>query len=301
MTDFGQQRRFPSPLRYPGGKGKVANFIKVLLLENNLVGRDYVEPYAGGAAVALSLLYEDFADHVYINDVDPSVHAFWSAALLNTEQLCRRINDTDVTMEEWHRQRSVQAADDPDLLDLAFSTFFMNRTNRSGIITGGVIGGRDQTGKWKLDARYNKADLIRRILKVGRYRSRIHVSGEDALTFLEPWRTPSSEAFVYLDPPYYVKGGDLYRNSYGPDDHAKVALTVAALGVPWIVSYDAAPPILNLYQEGVRIRYSLAYSAATRGRGSEVMFFSEDLTVPDVASPAGVSFATVDSRVSEAG
>lgn len=298
VTSQGAQRRFPSPLRYPGGKGKVSNFVKLLFLENDLVGGDYAEPYAGGASVALSLLFEDYADHIHINDIDPAVHAFWSSVLDDTDNLCRLIRDTDVTTEEWQRQRDVQASLDPDPLDLAFSTFFMNRTNRSGIITGGIIGGRSQDGPWKLNARYNRDELIRRIRKVGRFRNRITLTRLDAIAFLQPWCEPSApRGLVYLDPPYYVKGGDLYRNFYGPEDHAEVARTVQTLKAPWLVSYDAVPPILALYQAGERVRYSLAYSAGTRGRGAEVMFFSEGLQVPDVQSPAGVPFAMVDSQV----
>ncbi len=151
VNTHGARRRFPSPLRYPGGKGKVSNFIKLLFLENDLVDGTYAEPYAGGASVALSLLFEDYADHIHINDIDPALHTLWSCVLDDADSLCRLISDTDITTEEWQRQHDVQAALDPDRLELAFSTFFMNRTNRSGIITGGVIGGRLQNGPWKLD------------------------------------------------------------------------------------------------------------------------------------------------------
>src|SRR5215218_6813135 len=93
---------FHSPLRYPGGKRKVANFIKLLMLENDLVGHAYAEPYAGGGSVALSLLYEEFASEIHINDLNQSVFAFWNAVLNETEALCRRISDVTVTMQEWH-------------------------------------------------------------------------------------------------------------------------------------------------------------------------------------------------------
>ena len=180
-------RRFPSPLRYPGGKGKVANFMKLLFTENDFVGWDYVEPYAGGASVALALLFEDYAAHVHINDINRSVYAFWRVVLDQPDELCARILDTRVSTAEWRRQRKVQMAVDPAPLDLAFSTFFLNRTNRSGIITGGIIGGQGQDGTWKLDARYNKSDLVRRIQKVARFRGRITLTQLDAFEFLEPW------------------------------------------------------------------------------------------------------------------
>lgn len=292
-----QIRRFPSPLRYPGGKGKVANFMKLVFLANDLVGHEYVEPYAGGASVALSLLYEDYASHIHINDLDPAVFAFWAAVLDQTDDLCKRIRDTKVTVAEWERQRAVQSAKAPEPLDLAFSTFFMNRTNRSGIITGGIIGGRDQTGNWKLDARYNRDDLIRRINKVARFSSRITLTCQDALEFLDTWCLKAEDAFVYLDPPYFQKGGDLYRNYYEKQDHEAVAATVDRLKVPWIVSYDADPAVLSLYASRRSVEYSLSYSAAQRVRGSEVMFFASGLQVPVGDSPACVPGDIVDAAL----
>jgi DNA adenine methylase len=293
-----QIRRFPSPLRYPGGKGSVSNFMKLVFIENSMLGADYVEPYAGGASVALSLLLEGYADHIHINDLDPAVFAFWNAVLTDTDRLCALINDTPVSIDEWFRQRAVQGARDPEPIDLAFSTFYMNRTNRSGIITGGVIGGRNQDGQWKLDARYNRTDLTRRIRKIARFSSRISLANLDALAFLQPWCVDNVvKSFVYLDPPYYTKGRDLYRNSYAPEDHAAVAKATRHLRVPWIVSYDADPNIVRLYKSRRSLHYCLSYSAAKRGKGPEVMFFAPHMNVPDVVSPAGIPVANVDSRL----
>jgi DNA adenine methylase len=286
---------FPSPLRYPGGKRKVTNFIKLLLLENRVIGCDYVEPYAGGASVALSLLYEEYADHVYINDIDRSVFSFWNAVLHRTDDLCARIHDTDVTVEEWLRQRSVQRAAQPDDLDLAFSTFFLNRTNRSGILSGGLIGGQEQTGFWKMSARYDKTNLIQRVRKVARFKNRITLTRLDAADLLRAWMTPvSALTFIYLDPPYYLKGEGLYENFYTHAHHVGISETTRQLQVPWLVSYDAAPEVLKLYGQYRPLRYSLSYSAADRYRGSEVMFFSQGLTVPQVATPSCVPAKDVD-------
>ncbi|HVF74593.1 MAG TPA: DNA adenine methylase [Acidimicrobiales bacterium] len=290
--------RFPSPLRYPGGKGKVANFMKLLFLENGLVGGEYVEPYAGGASVALSLLFEEYASHVHINDINRSVYAFWWAVLNHPGELCRRIWDAQLTMDEWHVQRAVQNDADADPLDRAFSTFFMNRCNRSGIIGGGVIGGQDQTGTWKIDARFNREDLTRRIEKIARYRDRISLSDQDALAFLEPWVSGDAKAsLIYLDPPYYVKGEGLYENFYEHEHHVAIADRVKALAGPWVVSYDAAPEILKLYNFARPTKYSLSYSAADRYKGSEIMFFSKGLRIPTVDTPALVSPEIVSEKL----
>lgn len=291
----GSSGRYVSPLRYPGGKGKVANFFKLLFLHNDLVGCEYAEPYAGGAGVALSLLYEEYAGHIHINDLNRSVFTFWKCALEQTDGLCARIQETSVTMEQWHLQRDIQKASDPDPLDLAFSTFFLNRTNRSGIIDGGVIGGLDQSGAWKLDARFTKVELIRRIQKIGRHRSRISLTQLDAAAFLRDRMSHlPEESLVYLDPPYYVKGEGLYQNFYTHEDHVQIARLVRGLTQPWVVSYDAAPEVLRLYGAGfASTRYSLSYSANARYSGREVMFFSPDLEHPEAISPAGIRMEQV--------
>lgn len=285
---------YVSPLRYPGGKRKVANFIKLLMLENDLLGCDYIEPYAGGASVALSLLFEDFADHIHINDVDRSIYAFWVSVLDSSDELCERIENVPVSMDEWHRQRAVQ--DDPSAtdFDLGFSTFFLNRTARSGIIRGGVIGGFEQKGKWKIDARFNRSDLIRRIQRVARHRTRISVTCIDAAEFVAD-RIPGIEhPFLYLDPPYYVKGQGLYQNFYQHDDHAQVAELVKSLNFPWVVSYDSAPEIIEMYEGLDHIKYDLNYSAASRYRGAESMFFSPLIQRPDGVVPSRVSPSAID-------
>jgi DNA adenine methylase len=285
---------YPSPLRYPGGKRKLANYVKLLMLENDLVGSEYVEPYAGGGSVALALLFEEYAAHIHINDLNPSVYSFWNAVLTEPEEMCDRIASVDVTVEEWQYQRAIQEREEPDHIDLAFSTFFLNRTSRSGVIGGGIIGGLDQTGKWKIDARFNRNDLIQRIRKIARFASRVTVTGMDASQLLERELPKLERPFLYLDPPYYAKGADLYQSFYRHDDHQQIASQVGALTVPWIVSYDATSEIEGLYEVFRSVRYDLYYSAADRYHGSEVMFFSNGLKIPALESPAGISYQVLD-------
>lgn len=283
---------YQSPLRYPGGKRKLANFIKLLLRGNNLLDGEYAEVYAGGAAVALDLLFGRYVSRIRINDYDPGVYAFWRAATDETAELCRRIDAINVSIEEWERQRvihaSVQEGEDIDLLDAALSTFFLNRTNRSGIISGGVIGGKGQSGKWKIDARFNKPNLIRRIEKIGRHRSQIEVTGMDGADFLAEIAPALPErSLVYLDPPYYVKGQQmLYANYYKPEDHATIYKLVNALERPWLVSYDDVEEIRNLYAEFRSREYDIFYSAQDRYQGREIAFFADDLYIPEVDDPA---------------
>lgn len=274
-----------SPLRYPGGKGKLARFIAEVIRKNGLSDGLYVEPYAGGAAVAWELLLTGVVRRVAINDVSRPVFAFWNSVLHRTDDLITLIAETDVTLDERDRLKGIFSAQaTADELELGFATFFLNRTHRSGILNGGVIGGRDQTGPWKIDARYNKQDLVQRIKRIAAARNRISLSNLDAVDFLNSQSNDWPEkTLVYLDPPYYGKGSQLYYDFYKHDDHANVAFAVHNLGrVRWIVSYDDEPPIHDLYGENSTLTYSIGYSARERLRGREAMFFSSGLRIPSV-------------------
>lgn len=284
--------RYVTPLRYPGGKARLAPFVKALLQYNNLGDAHYVEPYAGGASVALALLVGEYVTHIYVNDLDRSVYAFWHSVLNEPDALCRQICKAKLSVSEWRRQRAVQErAHGVSLLELGFSTFYLNRTNRSGIIcSGGIIGGFEQAGKWKLDARFYRDELIRRIETIADYRDRISLYNCDAgdlLRFLLP--VLPSKSLLYLDPPYYVKGKRrLYANSYAHDDHVRIAALLAGARHPWLVSYDDVPEIRALYNKFRYRRYRLPYTAAARYEGSEIIFFSDDLAVPAASNPLRV-------------
>ncbi|MBQ8484731.1 MAG: DNA adenine methylase [Bacteroidaceae bacterium] len=275
--------KFVSPLRYPGGKLKVVDYIKQLFEMNDLMDGTYIEPYVGGASVALTLLFSEYASKIIINDIDRSIYAFWYSVLEETEELCRRISDTPVNMEMWKRQSEVQEnKDDVELFDLGFSTFFLNRTNRSGILKGGVIGGKEQQGTWKIDARYNKKDLIERIESIAEYKDRIELTRMDAVELIKHIKHPLDKTFCYLDPPYYAKGRDLYLNYYNDDDHKAIAKTIKRYKGKWIISYDAEPFIIELYKVYRQKEFYLSYSAGKPAKGKEIMVFSEGLLIPDV-------------------
>jgi len=273
-----------TPLRYPGGKAKLTKFIRALLNTNQLRDAHYVEPYAGGAAIGLSLLINDDVAHIHINDLDRSVHAFWHSVLNGTEQLCRRISNVKLSIDEWRRQRWLQDhKNEISLLDLGFSTFFLNRTNRSGIISsGGVIGGVEQTGRWKLDARFSREALIDRIKAIAAYRHRISLYNRDAALLLPALlKDLPTNSLFYLDPPYYAKGTRrLYANTYTRADHLTVAAILHRARRPWLVSYDDVPEARALYRPHRYRRYRLAYTARLRHEGAEIIFFSDDLVLP---------------------
>jgi DNA adenine methylase len=275
-----------TPLRYPGGKARLRPYVERLIRQNNLYDAHYVEPFCGGAAVAIELLLGYVVSAIHINDLDRAVYAFWHQAVHHTDELCARIEKTPCNMDTWHEQKAIYGQrGTADLAELGFATFFLNRTNRSGILEAGVIGGKQQTGAWKLNARYNVAELVRRLHAIGALRSRIHVYNQDALDFLRNvQRIVPQKSLVYIDPPYVEKGPGLYLNHFQADDHRKLAKWVKNnLRRPWLVSYDNHPLVRECYGGETEIEMSLSYSAyGNARRGTELVYFSHDLTPPDM-------------------
>ena len=277
---------YVSPLRYPGGKGKLAPFFQQVIEKNDLRGGVYVEPYVGGGAVALSLLFSGAINRIVINDKDRSIYAFWHSVLNLTDDLCQLIAETPINMDTWHQQKEFQrkgVKEKTDLLTLGFSSFFLNRTNRSGIIKGGVIGGQNQDGNYKINARFKQKDeLIRRIRKISDFRDRIELHNEDAaeLTNLLRDELPQNTIF-YFDPPYYVKGEGLYMNYYKDKDHEAMANAIRQItNQKWIVTYDPQDYIKQLYHDFRQKEFNLNYSANNTGKAKEVMIYSNNLNIP---------------------
>lgn len=266
---------FRSPLRYPGGKTCIYKFMTSLLEENELVGTCYAEPYAGGAGLALRLLMDEYVSEIFINDLDPSIYAFWHAVLNNPDELCRWIEDVEVSIRQWEDCKAIQREyKTVDMLELARSTFFLNRTNVSGVISGGPIGGLEQKGKYKIDVRFNKPELIKRIEDISRFSHRIQLSNRDGKDFLDAIENRGDDIFVYLDPPYYQKGSCLYMNAFKEADHEALADRVRQLRCKWMVSYDSHDFILNLYKQERKISYQLSQCASNR-IGDEVIIFDD--------------------------
>jgi len=271
-----------SPLRYPGGKSKVLKYIIELIEKNNCVGSEYVEPYAGGAGVALGLLVGGYVSRIHINDIDIGIYNFWEAIINETDLFIKKIEQTPVNVQEWENQKEIyKNIEHYSSFESGFATFYLNRCNRSGIITAGCIGGKGQCGAYRIDARYNKKDLIERINKIASYRDKICLYNEDTLSLIKENMSAFKNMILYLDPPYYVKGSSLYKNFYQHNDHLNIAKILRKIDGNWIVSYDNVPEIVDIYKNIKKKEFSLNYSAGENKKGKEVMFFSDRLLIPN--------------------
>jgi DNA adenine methylase len=273
-----------SPLRYPGGKAKLFPFFAELIRINNLFAVEYCEAYCGGAGLAIRLLTNGFVDRVAINDIDISIFAFWKAALGETDKFCKLIETTPITVEEWRRQKAIWVAGSAsNLLTLGFATYFLNRTNHSGIIDGGApIGGYNQSGQWKISARLTKSAQVDNLRALAKFSKQIKVTKQDALLFFKT--SADGNALIYLDPPYFHQGRNLYSNFYREKDHVTIARTLAQKKQrKWVVSYDDVSEIRKLYRGFGRLKYSPNYSVNRKMIGSEIIFVSDALTIPATA------------------
>ncbi len=270
-----------TPLRYPGGKSKVYGYIKELIKLNQCI--TYIEPYAGGAGVAIKLLLNNDVKKIMINDFDKSIYAFWYSVLYHTDELIKKIQSVDICIEEWYQQREVQKTKEEtkDLLELGFSTLFLNRVNRSGIIKGGVIGGKNQSGNYKMDCRFNKDSIIERIEVIAKYKQKIKIYNLDAEEFIKKSISRTKKSFTFFDPPYYEKGPGLYTNFYNPKDHENLAKVIEKYmsDKKWIITYDNNVTIGNLYSDYENYLYYLNYSVTKPSRGIEYIFFSKETEV----------------------
>ncbi len=270
-----------SPLRYPGGKTQLADFVANLIRINNMENVTYIEPFAGGSGVSLQLLFDGVVDHIVINDYDKSIYSIWNAIINHTEKFIRLIEETPITIEEWHNQKRIYAENRTYMnsLEGGFATFFLNRTNVSGIISGGPIGGQAQTSKYKIDCRFNKTSLIKKIRAIAERKNSITLFRKDAnqLVDIINDRYNNDNTFIFFDPPYFLQGQNLYLSFISPKKHIQMKNSIDRLNnFYWILTYDTAPQIAEIYSDAAqRYKYNLTYSANQKIKATEFLFASE--------------------------
>lgn len=278
--------KYLSPLRYPGGKARLAPFLADLICLQKKQPTRYAEPFAGGAGAALRLLYEGDVKHIHINDIHPGVAAFWRSVTQQSERFIALLKETPVTIEQWHEQREIfnQGLVDDDDVNLGFATFFLNRTNRSGILNARPIGGLEQQGKWKIDARYNVNGLVERIEVIAKLASHITVTQLDGLAFIDSLQGYGKDLLIYADPPYVVQGDKLYLRSFDEEAHKSLAEKLSKSLHPWVLTYDDEAIIWKeLYKTHRSARFEIAHTAQYGHIGSEIIVYSTDLIVPEVS------------------
>lgn len=275
---------FYSPLRYPGGKGKLASFMELLIEQTGHIGGIYIEPFAGGAGIALELLEKNTVSEIVINDLDKGIYSFWKAILTKTDKFINDVRTVPLTINEWNRQRLILENNHRYSYELGFAAFYLNRTNRSGIIKGGVIGGIEQNGSWRMDVRFNRNELIERILKIAQHKKNIHIYNKDVNSFIQNYLPKyAKNAFVYFDPPYFGKGKQLYLNFFSYDDHVRIERMINnQVNCDWIITYDDVQDIANIYQNHILRRFDLNYSAAVKRKASEIIIFKHSGMIPNV-------------------
>lgn len=278
---------FYSPLRYPGGKGKLAPLMKYLIESTGHIGGTYIEPFAGGAGIALDLLENNVVSQIVINDFDKGIYSFWRAILNESDRFIEEINQVPLNIDEWNRQRAIVLnADKRYSFELGFAIFYMNRTNRSGIIKGGVIGGIEQRGIWKLDARFNKDNLTKRISKIAERKNDIYIYNKDVSSLIKNYLPRyENDAFIYFDPPYFAKGKQLYLNFFNYTDHVRIEKMIKeSVNCDWVITYDDVPEIASIYVNHELRRFDLNYSAAKKRKASEIIIFSNVNMIPNKES-----------------
>lgn len=264
-----------SPLRYPGGKGKLAPFMEYMIDKLDLRGGTYIEPFAGGAGIALELLFTGVVNHIVINDYDKAVASFWKAVLTENSRFVEQIMNVPIDIQEWEKQREILRTSNKYSFELGFATFFLNRTNRSGIINGGPIGGKKQDGEWKLDVRFNRESLAERVKAIGERKRDITVYNKDVNSLIVNYIQKYGErTLIYFDPPYFEKGKQLYMNYFSLEDHKRIEKLIDEhVNCNWMITYDNAPEIVRIY-DGYEIKqYDLNYSVAKKRVASELIIF----------------------------
>jgi DNA adenine methylase len=270
--------RYLSPLRYPGGKGRLGPFIGRLIEAQPIHARRYVEPFAGGSGVGLRLLFGEYVEEIVLNDLNPGIAAFWRSVFFAPNDLVRLIRSVRPTIEEWRKQHGIYQSEDSDDVRLGFATFFLNRTNRSGILDARPIGGFDQSGRWGIGARFNSDSLASRVTMLARYRSRVTICEQDGISLIDDM-VKDSETFVYADPPYLVRGDDLYLDTLHWNDHQRLA-RILGDKEGWILTYDADPRITDDLYAGLRcIEFQMSHTASTRRIGTEYAVLAPSLRV----------------------
>ena len=283
-------RNLLSPLRYPGGKSKVFNIIVSLFEKNDIRNPIYIEPFAGGAGLALLLLKKKKVRKLVLNDIDRGIYSFWHCILNHTEKFCNIIEKIEISILEREKQKEIYANKEnmnllleKEILKLGMATFYLNRVNRSGILKAGVIGGNLQNGNYKMNCRFNKNKLIEQIKEIEKLKDKIEFYNLDVLEFKKNVISKiKQEKFIFFDPPYYKKGPELYTNFYSHQNHLELYESIKKITKNWIVTYDNCKEIKEIYKKFSSVEFDINYSLENKIKAKEIMIFSKNIKNYDI-------------------
>jgi DNA adenine methylase len=278
LDDLGGPRTVLSPLRYPGGKRRLVPYIAALLRVNDLRPDLFVEPFAGGASVALELAAFGLVKRIGLGDLDPYIAGFWETAFFDCDWLCRQVEEIEVTLETWERMKHRQYG---PRRSRALACLFLNRTSFNGSLHGraGPIGGKDGSSSYELGCRFPRQRLVRRLRVCAQLAADGRVAFVECASALEVIGRSRSlieedeSAFFYLDPPFWAKSDRLYRFGFAELDHRGLATALRYVHEPFLLSYDPAPEIERLYGDrGLRVKtVELLYTGSQGSAGSELV------------------------------
>lgn len=286
-----------SLLRYPGGKARFTDFISKSIISSGENAEVFVEPFCGGAGAAIALLEAGHVRRIALNDLDPLVSAFWKVVFGKSGETRSDINwligaveSADISVAEWRRQKSLKPS---SIREASWKCLYLNRTSFNGILhQAGPIGGWEQK-KRTLDVRFNREKLIKRLIALYEFRDRVErVEGVSWETFCDHYKK-STEAYIYLDPPYYHRAEQLYGHLFDDDMHRAMRDYLLELRTPWMLSYDDAQEVRALYGHlgGIDGRViDQTYSAHPVGGASFVgreLFFSNRTLPGNIPEKAG--------------
>ena len=240
-----------TPLRYPGGKATLINYVEKFLNSNDISVNYILEPYAGTGSISIGLLRDNMVSHASINDADQMVYAFWKTIIDNNKEFIEMVNSVDVTLDAWFNFKKY-LIDNPlstyNQKDVAMAFLFLNRTSFSGIIKAGPLGGKNQNSKYGISCRFNRKRITDKIQFLSQFSDKISVYNQDGIKFMRDMINEYSDAFIYVDPPYYKVGRLLYNVYFTQEQHEELARYLKSIEEqPWLLSYNNEEFILNLY------------------------------------------------------
>jgi len=265
-------------LRYPGGKAKIYKTVRDIVVANDLSGKTYCEPYSGGFGLGLKLMLNGDIEKFIINDYDRHIYSFWKSVFSHTKKLIEKIRNTDITIEQWHIQKNIyNNPKGKTIVEIGFSTLFLNRTNFSGILMSGPIGGFEQTGSYLIDCRFNKENIIELIEHIAKFKKNVKVYRKDAIKLIKKLKPIERDVFYNFDPPYVNKGEELYLNAYKHNDHIALGKEIDNVKTKWIMTYDNVELIKGIYSKYNQVEFDLLYSVSSKRKEKELMISNMQL------------------------